>query len=196
MAGLPCVIVRLSGCDLSCSYCDTGYAKDEGEDMTVRSVVDTVGKTGIRRALVTGGEPLQQEGSVTLMNALLNAGFEVVLETNGAVDISVVPHNVHIVMDLKTPGSGCDTRNLLENLDLLKESDEIKIVLTGREDYLWAREMIEEHDLTGRFAVTLSPVHGELDPARLAAWILEDRLEAALGIQLHKYIFGADKRRV
>jgi 7-carboxy-7-deazaguanine synthase len=195
-AGYPAVIVRLSGCNLRCSYCDTRYAYRGGEIMTPAQAAKAAHKYRLDKILLTGGEPLIQPGAIKLLNILERYGCDIVLETNGAVDISSVPAFVHVVMDLKAPGSGCSDLNLLSNLAHLKPSDEIKIVLTDGYDYSWARRMMAAHGLAERFPVTLSPVYGLLDPKLLARWMLRDRLSARLGLQIHKYIFGGKARRI
>lgn len=195
-SGLPCVIVRLSGCNLRCAYCDTAYAYKGGRNMAVEALVRGVKKHGHKRVLVTGGEPLIQEEAVTLLDRLHREGLRPLLETNGSIDLRGLPLHVHVIMDLKTPGSGHEADNLWDNLEALKAEDEIKMVLTGRSDYLWARRVIKEHGLDARHHVTLSPAHGELDPARLARWILKDGLEVRLGLQIHKYVFPLKSRRV
>jgi 7-carboxy-7-deazaguanine synthase len=193
-AGLPGLIVRLAGCNLRCSYCDSPFAQTGGRAVDPKKIIERARRAGLKRVLVTGGEPLLQAATPALLAALARAGFAVMLETNGSLDLTPVPDPVHIVMDLKTPGSGCEAANLLANLNRLKPDDEIKIVITGRPDYLWARRAIADHQLQ-RFPLTLSPATGRCDPAELARWMLADRLPARLGLQLHKYIFGEDRRR-
>jgi 7-carboxy-7-deazaguanine synthase len=195
-AGYPCVIVRLAGCNLRCSYCDTTYAYTGGRTRKTEDIIRSVKRLKIKTVLVTGGEPLIQPAALRLVSALARAGFQPVLETNGSMDIAGVPKRVNIVMDLKTPGSGFSDRNRLENLGHLKPDDEIKFVLTDQKDYLWAKKMIADRDLLARFQVILSPAHDTLPPDLLARWMLKDRLQARLGLQVHKYIFGPEARRV
>ncbi|HUT53695.1 MAG TPA: radical SAM protein [bacterium] len=195
-AGLPGVIVRLAGCNLRCSYCDTTYAYYGGRSMAVDRVVTSVMKHGLRRVLVTGGEPLLEPAAVDLMEALIKRRLAVELETNGSISLEPVPRAVHVVMDFKSPGSGCVDQNRWENLLYLKPTDEIKFVLTGLKDYLWAKDMIKRLDLDRRFQLILSPAFSALNPAILARWMLRDRLNARLGLQIHKYIYGAKARRV
>ncbi len=196
LAGRPCTIVRLSGCNLRCVYCDTEHAWRGGAETAIKRVLDTVKRRGHELVLVTGGEPLLQPAAPKLMAELIDAGHRVVLETNGSIDVSPVPAQVHVVMDVKTPGSGAHDANLWSNLEKLKAADELKIVLTGREDYEWAGGVLEERGLPGRFDVALSAAHGKLSPSELARWILDDRLPVRLGVQIHKCIFGPDARQV
>lgn len=193
-AGWPGLIVRLTGCNLRCAWCDTTFAFEGGKKMTVDAVVEAAKKARRPRVLVTGGEPLLQPAAPALLDALVKAGFAVMLETNGSVDIAGVPRKVHVVMDLKAPASGSVEYNRFANLDRLKPSDEIKIVIASRTDYVWARKQCREQKLCERFTVSLSPAAGLVNPADLAGWLLKDRLDARLGLQLHKVVFG-NKRK-
>lgn len=195
-AGRPCVFVRLTGCNLRCVWCDTTYAFEEGADRTVGAILDEVGCCGTRYVLVTGGEPLAQEGTPDLVGELLERGHEVAVETGGSLDIGRLDRRAMVVMDLKCPGSGMEAHNRWENLPLLKPTDEVKLVLADRTDYEWAREAIVRHGLTERCGVLLSPVHGALDPRLLAEWILADRLPVRLQLQIHKYIWPPGLRGV
>ncbi len=195
-AGRRSSFVRLTGCNLRCVWCDTAYAFQGGSDRSVREIVEEVATHGTRLVLVTGGEPLAQEGVHALMVALLARGLEVMLETGGSLDIGGVDPRVRIVLDLKCPGSGMESRNRWENLALLKPTDEIKFVLAGRSDYEWAREVVAGRDLATAHPVLFSPVHGVLSRRSLAEWILEDRLDVRLQIQLHKEIWPPDMRGV
>jgi 7-carboxy-7-deazaguanine synthase len=195
LAGVPCTIVRLSGCNLRCSYCDTQYAYSGGRNMSISEILKSVKKLGQKTVLLTGGEPLLQKESLTLLNTLNKNNLKTVIETNGSVDIKDVPDSATIIMDLKSPGSGCMSENKMENLENLKPDDEIKMVLLNRKDYLWARKTIAQYDLH-RFKTILSPGFGMLDPEDLTAWMIKDKVGARLGLQLHKYIFSPDKRRV
>ncbi len=188
-AGSPCTFVRLTGCNLDCSYCDTGYAREGGEDLEVDEVVARVKAFGLPTAEVTGGEPLLQDNARALLWGLVGAGLRVLLETNGSLPLDRVPPEVCVVMDLKTPGSGMAGANRWENLRALGPADEVKLVLRGRADYEWARAVLAERHLPGRVRVSLSPARGELDPAALAAWILEDRLDVRLQLQLHRILW-------
>ncbi len=187
-AGRPCVMIRLSGCNLDCTYCDTAYAKSGGEDMTVSAVVERVLELNESLVEVTGGEPLLQTGTSDLLRALLSAGKTVLLETNGSVPIDAVPGDVIRIYDIKCPGSGEEKKNRWENMALLADHDEIKFVLCGREDYDWAKNIIKEYGLNGP-AILFSPVPGRLEAGDLASWILKDGLRARLNLQLHKIIW-------
>jgi 7-carboxy-7-deazaguanine synthase len=193
--GLPTVFVRLTGCPLRCSWCDTEYAFQGGESRSVSEIIDTVARLGVRHVCVTGGEPLAQKACHTLLTALCDARFSVSLETSGALDIGAVDPRVSRIMDLKAPGSGEVARNRWENLPLLTAHDEIKIVLADEADYLWAKEQISLHDLPGRCTVLLSPVQGKLDPTELAEWIVRDRLPVRFQLQLHKILWNDARGR-
>jgi 7-carboxy-7-deazaguanine synthase len=196
-AGLPCVFVRLTACDLRCSWCDTPYAFHEGRKMSVDQVMEEV--SGIDCSLVelTGGEPLLQPDVYTLMERLLEAGTTVLVETGGHVALDRVPAAVIKVMDVKCPGSGEASKNRLENLLLLSDRDEVKFVIADRADYEFAREVVRAHDLGARVgAVLFSPVHGTGVVRPLAEWILADALPVRLQLQIHKFIWGPDRRGV
>ena len=189
-AGLPTVFVRLTGCPLRCSYCDTEYAFHDGKTMELDAILAEVAKYPTRYVTVTGGEPLAQKHCIALLKALCDAGHSVSLETGGALDISKVDSRVSRIVDIKTPGSMEEEKNLWSNLDFLNQSDEIKFVLTDRADYEWAKSVLEERRLASLSPVLFSPVQGKLDPGNLAAWILEDGLNVRMQIQLHKLIWG------
>jgi len=195
-AGLPCTFVRLTGCNLRCSYCDTIYAYTEGSDMTEDEVAEAVRRAGVRLVEVTGGEPLLQESSRSLAARLLDKGYGVLIETNGSIDISGIDDRAVIILDVKTPGSGMSGKMDLQNLGRLKRSDEVKFVITGRRDYEWVKDIIRTHDLAGRCNILVSPAFGILKAEDLAVWMTEDRLQARFNLQLHKYIFGPEKRGV
>ena len=188
--GLPTVFIRLTGCPLRCRWCDTSYAFSGGENRSITDIVAEAGRHGTRTVCVTGGEPLAQKNSLSLLSALCDAGFDVSLETSGAIDIGDVDPRVSRIMDLKAPGSGELDKNLPANLPLLAPRDEVKIVIADRADYEWARGIIAEHLLAERCPVLLSPVQGELEPATLAEWILADRLPVRFQLQLHKILWG------
>lgn len=195
--GRPCVFVRLTACDLRCSWCDTPYAFHEGRKMSVDEVVDGVTAFDCRVVEITGGEPLLQADVYPLMQRLLDRGHTVLLETGGHRSIADVPTEVVRIVDVKCPASGESEKNHWPNLDLLTASDEVKFVIQDRVDYEFARATVDRHGLVDRCAAVLfSPVHGVLEPATLAAWILEDRLPVRLQLQAHKYIWGADARGV
>jgi 7-carboxy-7-deazaguanine synthase len=196
-SGRPCVFVRLTACDLRCSWCDTPYAFTEGRKMSLDDVVAEVESYGCPLVEITGGEPLLQRDVYPLMERLVERGRTVMLETGGHVSIEDVPRTVVKVMDVKCPGSGEAHRNDWANLDRLAPHDQVKFVIRDREDYEFAREVVGRHRLAGRVAAVLfSPVHGVLDPRALAAWVLEDGLDVRLQLQVHKYIWGADARGV
>jgi 7-carboxy-7-deazaguanine synthase len=195
--GRPCVFVRLTACDLRCSWCDTPYAFHEGRKMSVDEVVGDVDAFGCSVVEITGGEPLLQADVYPLMQRLLDRGHTVLLETGGHRSIAKVPAEVIRIVDVKCPGSGEADKNDWSNLDLLTEHDEVKFVVKDRLDYEFAREVIARHALANRCAaMLLSPVHGVLPPKDLAAWILADRLPVRLQLQAHKYIWGPDARGV
>jgi 7-carboxy-7-deazaguanine synthase len=195
--GRPCVFVRLTACDLRCSWCDTPYAFHEGRKMTVGEVLEQVDAFGCWTVEITGGEPLLQQDVYPLMQSLLDRGHLVLLETGGHRSIANVPASVIRIMDVKCPASGEAGRNHWPNLDLLNPHDEVKFVIQDRADYEFAKDVVGRYDLARRSAAVLfSPVHGVLEPKQLAAWILEDRLPVRLQLQAHKYIWGADVRGV
>lgn len=194
-AGLPTVFVRLTGCPLRCSWCDTEYAFHGGNWRDFDSILEEVASHGTRNVCVTGGEPLAQKPCIRLMQELCDAGYNVSLETSGAIDISAVDPRVSRVMDLKAPGSAEKSKNRLENIPLLTPHDQLKIVLAHREDYEWAKQQITTHDLASRCEVLLSAVHGQLEARDLAEWICEDRLPVRFQVQLHKYLWGDEAGR-
>jgi len=187
-AGRPCVFVRLSRCNLRCTWCDTTYSFKGGDKFTLVSVIEQVAAYNCRLVEVTGGEPLLQPSVHPLMSTLCDQGYDVMIETSGSLDISTIDPRVHIIMDLKAPGSGEEKRNLWSNIEHLKSTDEVKIVILNREDYEWARNVVLERDLPARCQVIFSPVHGEMDGHTLANWILEDALAVRLGLQIHKFL--------
>lgn len=193
--GLPTVFVRLTGCPLRCSWCDTAYAFTGGESRSLDEVLADVARHGLKHVCVTGGEPLSQKGCLPLLSALCDAGYAVSLETSGALDIGAVDPRVSRIMDLKAPGSGEVERNLYDNIAHLKADDEVKIVLANAEDYAWAKQQVSTHRLAERCTVLLSPVAGELDPARLAEWIVRDRLPVRFQLQLHKILWNDARGR-
>lgn len=187
--GLPTVFVRLTGCPLRCTYCDTAYAFSGGETVSIAHILERVASYAPRYVTVTGGEPLAQKNCCVLLQALCDAGYEVSLETGGAMDISEVDARVMRVVDIKTPGSGEVGKNRWENLALLSRHDEIKFVLCGEPDYEWARTIIEQYQLARKCPILFSPVHGEVNPTHLAEWILRDHLPVRLQVQLHKLLW-------
>jgi 7-carboxy-7-deazaguanine synthase len=189
-AGLPCTFVRLAGCPLRCSYCDTAYAHTGGRDMSVADVVDRVEGLGERLTEVTGGEPLAQEEVYPLLSALLERGHIVLLETSGAIPTDRVDPRVITILDVKCPGSGEEGTFIEGNLDRLRHRDEVKFVLSDRRDYEWAREFVRTRPRLKDQIVIFSPVRGGVSWTELAEWILDDRLSVRLGLQLHKLIWG------
>lgn len=193
--GLPTVFVRLTGCPLRCTWCDTDYAFQGGETRTVREILAAVAAFGIRHVCVTGGEPLAQKNCLVLLTALCDEGYSVSLETSGALAIADVDPRVSRIMDLKAPGSGEVGRNRWDNLPHLTARDEIKIVLADEADYAWAKAQVALHALAERCTVLLSPVQGMLDPAALAEWIVRDRLPVRFQLQLHKILWNDARGR-
>jgi 7-carboxy-7-deazaguanine synthase len=193
--GLPTVFVRLTGCPLRCAYCDTAYAFSGGQNMTLGTILQEVARHAPRYVTVTGGEPLAQKGCLELLRALCDAGYQVSLETGGALDVSGVDARVMKVLDIKTPGSGEAAKNLWPNLDLLHAHDEIKFVLCDEADYQWAKQLLHERQLDRKCGVLFSPAQGQLEPAQLAAWILRDHLPVRLQLQLHKLLWGNERGR-
>jgi 7-carboxy-7-deazaguanine synthase len=194
--GRPTTFVRLTGCPLRCQYCDTAYAFSGGTLLSLDDVCARVSEHGARYVTVTGGEPLAQPGCLRLLARLCDSGYEVSLETSGAIDIRTVDPRVVRVVDVKTPGSGEVERNLWSNLDDLRSHDQVKFVVCDRRDYEWSKRVVAEHDLVARISdVLFSPSHTELPPRRLAEWILEDRLPVRMQVQLHKVLWGDEQAR-
>jgi len=196
-AGLPCTFVRLTGCNLRCSWCDTPHAFYDGTRMARAAVLEEALARGTELVELTGGEPLLQPGARPLMKELADAGRTVLLEISGEQDISEIDPRVHRIVDLKAPASGEAARNRWANLLLLTPRDEVKIVIADRADYEWTRDKVREHRLHERAgAVLLSPVHGALDPKDLVAWVLEDRLPVRFQLQMHKHIWPPETQGV
>ena len=190
--GWPTVFVRLTGCPLRCTWCDTTYSFHGGEWRTIDDVLDEVAGHGARHVCVTGGEPLSQKRCIALLARLCDAGYEVSLETSGAIDVAEVDLRVRKVVDIKAPGSGEVERNLWSNVERLLPHDQVKAVLADRADYDWAVARLREHALDARCQVLFSPVHGKLAPRQLAEWILADRLPVRMQMQLHKLLWGEE----
>lgn len=190
-AGLPTVFVRLTGCPLRCVWCDTEYAFSGGRSISLPEILAAVAQHATRWVCVTGGEPLAQKACLPLLTALCDAGYDVSLETSGALDIGAVDPRVSRIVDLKAPGSGEFAKNRWENLDLLTARDELKFVLKDRADYEWARATIRERRLDALCPLLVSPVQGDLQPATLADWVLADRLPVRFQMQLHKLLWGS-----
>lgn len=195
-AGLPCVFVRLTYCNLRCTYCDTEYAFHEGTDLSIDEILYEVNNFKCNLVEVTGGEPLLQRESLQLMKALCDAGYSVLLETGGSLSIKDVDPRVTIIMDIKTPSSKMESKNLFSNIDLLKKEDEVKFVVGDSEDYLWTKQVMKEYDLSSKCRILISPVFGKIEPVEIAGWILKDKLPARFQLQMHKYIWDPGRRGV
>ena len=191
--GWPTVFVRLTGCPLRCQYCDTAYAFHGGEWWDIDAILAEVARHGVRHVCVTGGEPLAQKRCLVLLERLCDAGYEVSLETSGAIDVSAVDPRVSRVVDLKTPGSMEVARNLLSNIPLLGARDQVKFVICDRADYDWARGMLAEHALVDRCEVLFSPSYDQVPARELAEWIIADRLPVRFQMQLHKQLWGEER---
>lgn len=189
-AGLPTVFIRLTGCPLRCVWCDTEHAFSGGSSLTLEAILADVAQYGARHVCVTGGEPLAQKSCLALLTALCDAGYDVSLETSGALDISGVDARVARIVDLKAPGSGESGKNRWQNLEYLTPRDELKIVLKDRADYEWARQVIRERRLDALCPLLFSPVQGDIAPQEIAEWILADRLPVRFQLQLHKLLWG------
>lgn len=188
--GLPTVFVRLTGCPLRCTYCDTAYAFHGGQSLGVEEVLEQVAVHGVRHVCVTGGEPLAQRACLDLLRELCDREYSVSIETSGAIAIAAVDPRVSRIVDIKTPASGEQSRNLWANLADLRSQDELKFVICDRQDYEWARTCVAERALPARCTVLFSPSHGQLAPEQLAQWIVEDRLAVRFQMQLHKVLWG------
>jgi 7-carboxy-7-deazaguanine synthase len=193
--GLPTVFVRLTGCPLRCNYCDTTYAFSGGQTMTLDAILSEVTRHGAHYVTVTGGEPLAQKNCLPLLRDLCDAGYEVSLETGGALDVSGVDARVVKVLDLKTPASGEMEKNLWSNLEYLNPHDEIKFVLCDEADYQWAKQVLAEHKLAQHCEVLFSPAQGQLAARDVAEWVLRDHLPVRLQVQLHKLLWGNEVGR-
>ena len=188
-AGLPCVFVRLTYCNLRCVYCDTEYAFYAGDDYTTEGIISEVKKYNCKLVELTGGEPLVQTQSLDLMKRLCDEGYEVMLETGGSLSIKEVDPRVMVIMDLKCPSSGMMRKNYYENINYLKKTDELKFVIGSREDYDWMKEIIEKYKLYKKFTILVSVVFDQLEPVTLVEWVLEDKLNIRFQLQMHKFIW-------
>jgi 7-carboxy-7-deazaguanine synthase len=196
LAGMPAFFIRLSGCNLRCAYCDTTYAYEEGEPRSVASLVETARDSSMRLVLVTGGEPLLQNGTLVLLEELIQAGLEVMLETNGSLPIQGINPLVRRIVDVKCPGSGMSGHNLWTNLEILTPRDEVKFVIGNQDDFTWALEVATRYQVSGRLPVLISPVFGALSLSEVAAWIVKSGQPLRLNLQMHKYIWGPEARGV
>ena len=196
-AGLPCIFVRLTYCNIRCVYCDTEYAFYEGVDKSIDEIIHEVKSFSCKLVEITGGEPLVQENVQILMKQLCNLGYEVLIETGGSLPIEVIDKRVKVIMDLKTPYSKMEKKNRYENIQYLKPTDEVKFVIGSREDYDWVKEMISKYDLLNKVEqVLFSPVFDKVENVELANWILEDKLNVRFQLQMHKYIWHPETRGV
>ncbi len=196
-AGLPCVFVRLTYCNLRCTYCDTEYAFYEGKDLSIPEIISEVKKYNCKLVEITGGEPLvQMDECLDLMKQLADEGFDVLIETGGSLPIQNIDPRVKIIMDLKCPTSGMDKKNLYENIDYLKPADELKFVIGNREDYEWVVDVLKKYPLENKCKVLFSVVFGKLEPVQLVNWILEDKLKVRFQLQMHKFIWHPETKGV
>lgn len=195
-AGMPCTFIRMAGCNLRCSYCDTTYAYDESIELSENEILNEVTLIGTNLVTITGGEPLLQEGTFHLVERLIGEGHKVLIETNGTLSIKDIDSRAIIVLDVKTPGSGMSEDMDVSNFDYIKPSDEVKFVITDRTDYEWSKDIIRKYNLKPRCQILFSPAFGRLAPELLIKWMLEDRLDVRLNLQMHKYIYGGERRGV
>jgi 7-carboxy-7-deazaguanine synthase len=196
-AGLPCVFVRLTYCNIRCTYCDTEYAFYDGKEMSIEEIISEVKKYDCKLVEITGGEPLvQMDECLLLMKQLCDESFEVLVETGGSLSIKNIDSRVKVIMDLKCPSSGMEKKNLYENINYLKESDELKFVIGSREDYEWTKEIITKNNLIKKCEILFSVVFGKLEPVQLVNWILEDRLNVRFQLQMHKFIWHPETKGV
>ncbi len=196
-AGLPCVFVRLTFCNLRCTYCDTEYAFYDGKDLTIAEIVEEVRKYDCKLVEITGGEPLvQMNECLDLMKQLCDEGFEVLIETGGSLSIKDIDLRVKVIMDLKCPSSGMEKKNFYENINYLKPVDELKFVIGNREDYDWTVDVMKKYDLENKCKTLFSVVFGKLEPLKLVNWILEDKLNVRFQLQMHKFIWNPETKGV
>ena len=195
-AGRPCIFIRLTFCNLRCTYCDTEYAFYEGKDMDIGDIMSEIQQWDCNLVEVTGGEPLFQEECIDLLNELVNSKYEVMLETGGSISISDVPKNVIKIVDFKCPSSGMEKKNLWSIVDDLQPHDEVKFVIGNREDVDWAKEKITDYSLNKKCTVLFSPTFGEIDPQQIVEWILAENLPVRLQMQMHKMIWSPEEKGV
>jgi len=195
-SGLPCTFIRLTFCNLRCSYCDTEYAFYEGSDMKVSDIITKVNQLNCNLVEVTGGEPLVQDGCINLLKSLVSNGNKILIETGGALSISKIPKEVTIILDIKCPSSNMSDKNLWTNIDLIKPNDEIKFVIGNQKDYKWSKDIIKKYNLLKRCKVLFSPVYGKMEAKTMVEWILEDSLNVRFQTQLHKSIWPDDAKGV
>jgi 7-carboxy-7-deazaguanine synthase len=195
-AGTPCVFVRLTGCNLRCSYCDTTYAYEEGKNMSVYKIVNKIEDYKCKNVCITGGEPLIQRNVIKLINLLKKNRYKIFVETNGALNLDLLPGNIIRIMDVKCPDSGMNKEMDWGNLERLRGADEVKFVISSKKDYEWAKRIVRKHDLPNKTSVLFGSAYGKLKPKSLAEWILKDKLDVRLQLQLHKYIWPDKARSV
>ena len=195
-SGLPCIFIRLTYCNLRCTYCDTEYAFHEGNDMSIKDILDHIKPMKTKLVEVTGGEPMLQDNTIPLMQELLKNNYDVLLETSGAISLKNVPKKVKKIVDFKCPSSSMSDKNLWSIIDELNDKDEIKFVIGDFKDYEWTKSKIDKYDLDKKWVVLFSPVFGKISLEKLANWILKDNLNVRLQLQMHKYIWDPDKRAV
>ena len=195
-SGLPCLFIRLTFCNLRCTYCDTEYAFYEGDDMSIAQIIDHIKPMKTKLVEVTGGEPMLQDNTIPLMEELVKNNYDVLLETSGAISLKDVPKEVKKIVDFKCPSSAMSDKNLWSIVDELNDKDEIKFVIGDLKDYEWTKSKIDEYDLDKKWTVLFSPIFGKISLKKLADWILKDNLKVRLQLQLHKYIWDPDKRAV
>ena len=193
--GKPTVFIRTAGCPFRCSYCDTDYAFTEGKQTKISEVVEYVKKFDTKYITVTGGEPLAQKNIRNLLELLISNSYDISLETSGLIDISNVPKDIEIVMDIKTPSSNEESKNIKKNLLIIKKTDVLKFVIGDKNDYEWSKEVLAENNLINFNNIYFSPVHDLLKPKEIAKWILDDNLKVTLQLQIHKYIWGNERAR-
>lgn len=196
LAGSPCIFVRLTGCNLRCSYCDTTYAFEEGEELHINDILKEIKKFNCKVIEITGGEPLMQAESLDLMRVLADNDYFVMIETNGSKDLSGIDKRVKIIMDIKCPSGGMEMYNNFNNIKMLKDSDEVKFIIADRNDYNWAKSILGKYNLTDLLTVLFSCSFNTITPAELAGWILEDNLKVRLHLQMHKIIWNPEQRGV
>ena len=195
-SGLPCTFIRLTFCNLRCSYCDTEYAFYEGDDMEISDIIKKVDDLKCNLVEVTGGEPLVQDNCINLLKSLISNGNKILIETGGALSIEKIPKEVTIILDIKCPSSDMSDKNLWTNIDFIKEKDEIKFVIGNKEDYNWSKNIINQYNLTDKCKILFSPVFGKLKSKEMVKWILDDNLNVRFQTQLHKSIWPSDTKGV
>ena len=195
-SGLPCVFIRLTYCNLRCSYCDTEYAFYEGKDMEIKQILKEVNSYKCNLVEITGGEPLLQKNCIKLIDELEKNNKKVLIETGGSLSIKNISKKSHIILDLKCPSSNMENKNLWENLDYIKNTDEIKFVVGNKADYDWSKKIIKKYNLETKCLLLMSPVYDKIDKEKIINWILKDNLNIRFQIQLHKEIWDKDKKGV